>query len=259
MQSPPSSGDSTGGTSSTSLDGNGGIWRGTISGGAFNGYNMVGIYAKDGTSKFWVYPSTEGATGLMIAPGTLTLNGNDYTGPYLGLPNGVSLPGNAATASGTLSGAVNSSDNSIAGSYQSGSDQGNYALAFDSDYTGGASQSDLLSSGNTYGFIANFPGSGSHAGAITGVLTMSADTQDSSTVNIAGTDLSGCSYAGSATVVNSKYDAYDTSITRSCAGSPDVVLSGLGAYYPSQKIFGALIDDGASVGLELVATVTTGS
>lgn len=256
--SPPPSGGG-----GTSLGGNGGIWVGTVSapGTSYDGNNIVGVYTKSGESKFWIYGGSHGGPGFMVTPGTMSaVTNTEFSGPYLGLGNGVVLPNGTGTETGTLDVTVNTSDGSLSGSFLSGDsgpaqDSASFAsLAYDkTTYTYGSSQSDLLGNSGNYGFQFTLPGTGT----VTGTFVFSASTADAVTDTITGIDTHACTYSGTAVVINSKYNAYDVTLNRSCIGS-SLALKGIGVFYPAGVIaptntFGMLLDDGASIGVEIVA------
>lgn len=245
----------------TTLNGNGGLWAGTVSapGTSYDGDNIVGVYTKTGEGKFWIYAGTQGGAGFMVSPGTMTaVTNNEFTGPYQGFGNGITLPNGTSLETGAVDVTVNS-DGTLTGSFTSddagtAKDEVSFTtLAYDqTTYSHGSSQSDLLANGGSYGFQFNLPGTGT----VSGTFVMGAGG-DSKTITITGVDLHTCTYSGSATVINSKYDAYDVVLTRSCGGSA-LALSGIGVFYPAGVIapsntFGMLLDDGATVGVEIVA------
>ena len=197
----------------------------------------------------------------MVTPGARTAMSNtDFTATYLGLGNNVTLPNGTSVENGNIDVTVNTSDGSISGSFTSNDsgaaqDSASFtSLTFDqSTYGFGSSQSDLLANGGNYGFQFNLPGTGT----ITGTLQLTASSSDTKTDNMTGLDTLGCTYTGTAVVIDTHYNAYDVTRNRTCSGS-SLALTGIGAFYPAGVIapantFGMLLDDGASVAVEIVA------
>lgn len=245
----------------TSLNGNGGLWAGTVNapGTTYDGFSMVGVYTKSGESRFWIYNGTHGGAGFMLAPGAMSAVSNaEFTGPYQGYSDGVVLPTGLGVETGDIDVTVDTTDGSLSGTYMSNDsgaaqDSASFSsLAYDqTTYNLGASQSTLLGNGGHYGFQYALNGT-----SISGTLTIAAGS-DSKTDTITGLDTHACTYSGTAVVINSKYDAYDVTLNRSCLGS-SLALSGIGVFYPAGTIaltdtFGMLLDDGASVGVEVIA------
>ncbi|MGH7751002.1 MAG: hypothetical protein ACREQ5_40495, partial [Candidatus Dormibacteria bacterium] len=183
----------------------GGIYTGTfVSSTTGQSGNVVGIVTETGEARFF-----DPGNGNQFA-GTITTSGNNVSGTFTGYaPFGFVFLNNQAVAQFSLAGTI-SQGVSISGTYSGGGDQGTVSLTDDPHgYDTGSSLSSL---------VGTWIGTNPDGSTLT--VTIQSDG------SYFGQDTDGCTYAGNFTLINSSFDAYDVSLTETCAGNA-VSASGL--------------------------------
>ncbi len=179
-----------------------GIWTGNVLSPKFGNTSVTGIVSQT-DEVFFI--SEQGAQHH----GQVTVSGSSFSGSLTSYaPIGFRFPDGSSVTTTTVSGTV-TTKSSLTGNYNGGGDSGTFSLSYSSLYD---RQSSLaLVAGNWR--------------AIDGSATFSF----SSSGQITGSDVDGCTYTGQISVINQNFNAYKVTVTIAACGSFNGSYSGLAA------------------------------
>ncbi|HWU69043.1 MAG TPA: hypothetical protein VN046_09215, partial [Stenotrophobium sp.] len=154
-------------------------------------------------------------------------SGNSLNGSYQGF-----TAGSTATTTGSISGGLTQAglDLNLNGA---GNHTVTAVLNFDPVYNQVSSLPTLQGSWSTVGTSYNGIGcaSGTANCPPAGSATLSLNIQNAG--QFTGTDSVGCTYSGNFSLVDSNFDAYYESFTKTCGSGPTVRFEGLATYFPA--------------------------
>lgn len=183
-----------------------GIWNGTFTSSAGYGSSTVlGMIAPNNEIHFVSSSAAQFNGTGSVWGASVTANLNAFAGPDMTFPNGSNY--GQVTMNGTVS-----PKSSLTGTYSGVGDWGTFSLTYDPDYDRGASLNTIA--GN---WLASDP-SGYR-------LTMTIGANGA----FSGSDTNGCTFSGTAAVMNRLYNAYSVTMTLANCGALNGYYTGLGA------------------------------